>query len=124
MQADYQIKYSDIRISQYMEIQEKLILPNENTEIPLILCGDLNIAKSSKLKQMLESLNFINGPLIGELQYSSLGSNHELLDYILVKAKKIKFQTVERKIQNMSDILLINPIQLSDHHPVEGIFRW
>ena len=124
MQADYQTKYSNIRTSQYMEIQEKLILPNENSEIPLILCGDLNIARSSKLKLMLERINFMNGPLIGELQYSSMGSKHELLDYILVKKKNFKFKSIERRIQNMSVNLFIDPIQLSDHYPVEGIFKW
>ena len=124
MQADYQTKYSDIRTSQYTEIQQKLILPNENSEIPLILCGDLNISKPSNLKQMLTNLNFVNGPLIGELQYSSLDNNHELLDYILVKTKKFKLQSVERRIQNMSVNLFIDPILLSDHHAVEGIIKW
>ena len=124
LQADNQTKYSDIRTSQYMDINEKLILPYENSETPLILCGDLNISKQSKLNQMLKKLSVINGPLLGNLQHSSLGDNHELLDYILVKAKKIKFQSVERRIQNMSVNLSIDPIQLSDHYPVEGIFRW
>ena len=124
MQADYKTKYSDIRIKQYTEIQEKLILPNEGSEIPIILCGDLNISKQSKLKQMLEKLNLMNGPLIGELKYTSLENNHELLDYILVKAKIFKFQSVERRIQNMSVLLTIDPTKLSDHYPIEGIFRW
>ena len=124
MQADYKTNYSAIRTSQYMEIQEKLILPNENSSIPLILCGDLNISKSSKLKQMLVSLNIVNGPLFGKLQHSSLGSSLELLDYILVKTKKINFNSVERRVQNMSVHLTIEPIQLSDHYPIEGIFKW
>ena len=124
MQADYQTKYSDIRTSQYTEIQQKLILPNENSEIPLILCGDLNISKPSKLNQMLEKLNLMNGPMSGKLKHTSFGNNHELLDYILVKSKKIKFQSIERRILNMSDYLKIDPIQLSDHYPVEGIFKW
>jgi len=124
MQADYQTKYSNIRTSQYMEIQEKLILPNENPEIPVILCGDLNIARPSKLKLMLERINFMNGPLIGDLKYSSLGSKHELLDYILVKKKNFKFKSIERRIQDMSVNLFIDPIKLSDHYPIEGIFKW
>ncbi len=124
MQADYETTYSDIRTSQYTEIQDKLILPNENSAIPLILCGDLNISKQSKLNQMLGKLNFINGSLLGELQHSSLSENHELLDYILVKTIQFKFQSVERRIQNMSVYLAIDPIQLSDHYPIEGIFKW
>ena len=124
MQSDYTTQYSDVRISQYTEIQEELISPNENSEIPLILCGDLNITRPSKLKQMLKSLNIINGPLIGKLQYSSLGSSNELVDYILVKTDNFKFQSVERKIQNMSINLFIDPLQLSDHYPIEGTFRW
>ena len=124
MQADYLTKYSDIRTSQYTEIQQKLILPNENSKIPLILCGDLNISKPSKLNQMLEKLNFFNGPLSGKLKHTSLGNNHELLDYILVKSKKIKFQSIERRILNMSVYLNIDSIQLSDHYPIEGILKW
>ena len=124
MQADYRTKYSDIRTSQYTEIHQKLILPNENSEIPLILCGDLNISKPSKLNQMLEKLNFMNGPLSGKLKHTSLGNNHELLDYILVKSKKIKFQSIERRILNMSVYLNIDSIQLSDHYPIEGILKW
>ena len=124
MQADYLTKYSDIRTSQYTEIQQKLILPNENSEIPLILCGDLNISKPSKLNQMLEKLNFFNGPLSGKLKHTSLGNNHELLDYILVKSEKIKFQSIERRILNMSVYLNIDSIQLSDHYPIEGILKW
>ncbi len=124
MQADYDTKYSDIRTKQYTEIKEKLIFPLEDSEIPLILCGDLNISKQSQLNQMLEKLNFINGPLLGELRHSSLSENHELLDYILVKTKQFKFQSVERRIQNMSVYLAIDPIQLSDHYPIEGIFKW
>ncbi|MDP6937160.1 MAG: hypothetical protein QGF36_07025, partial [Candidatus Marinimicrobia bacterium] len=69
-------------------------------------------------------LNFINGPLLGELRHSSLSKKHELLDYILVKTKQFKFQSVERRIQNMSVYLAIDPIQLSDHYPIEGIFKW
>ena len=124
MQADFETTYSDIRTSQYTEIQEKLILPNENSARPLILCGDLNISKQSKLNQMLGKLNFINGPLLGELRHSSLSENHELLDYILVKTKQFKFHSVERRIQNMSFYLAIDPIQLSDHYPIEGILKW
>ena len=73
---------------------------------------------------MLETLNIINGPLAGKLHYSSLGRNHELLDYILVKMNQFKFKTIERRIQNMSVHLIIDPIQFSDHHPIEGIFKW
>ena len=124
MQADYRTKYSDIRTSQYTEIQQKLILPNENSKIPLILCGDLNISKPSKLNQMLEKLNFMDGPLSGKLKHTTLGNNHELLDYILVKSKKIKFQSIERRILNMSVYLNIDSIQLSDHYPIEGILKW
>ena len=62
----------------------------------------------------MEKLNFMNGPLSGKLKHTSLGNNHELLDYILVKSKKIKFQSIERRILNMSVDLNIDSIQLSD----------
>ena len=124
MQADYDAKYSDVRIKQYTEIKEKLLIPFEISEIPFILCGDLNISKLSKLTMMLETLNFLNGPLLGKVQYSSLNKNHELLDYILVKGNKFKYNTIERRIQDMSVYLKIDPNQFSDHYPVVGVIKW
>lgn len=123
MQAGIKKKYSDIRIDQYKEINRKLILPNEDFNIPIILCGDLNISKRIQLNQMLEKLDFINGPILGKEQYSLI-NNPKLLDYILVKTKEFKFKSVERRIQNISDNLINTTIQLSDHHAIEGLFKW
>ena len=127
MQADYETKYNDIRESQYVEIKDSLIYPNENIEIPIILFGDLNMSKPSELKLMLDKINFVNGPLIGKLKHSYLGDENydaELLDYILIKSNHFKFKEIECKIQDMSIHLKIDPMQLSDHHPIEGIFQW
>ncbi|SVE14296.1 uncharacterized protein METZ01_LOCUS467150, partial [marine metagenome] len=51
MQSDYNQNYSDIRISQYTEINDKLVQPHSKIGIPLILCGDLNISKQTKLQK-------------------------------------------------------------------------
>ena len=120
MQADYKKKYNNIRTQQYTEIYEKLILPNDKSEIPLILCGDLNISKPGKLKIMLEKLHLMNGPLSGDLQFSSTGKYQQLLDYILVKSDNFQFESIERKILDISK----NPKSLSDHYPIQGIFKW
>ena len=120
MQADYKKKYNNIRTQQYTEIYEKLILPNDKSEIPLILCGDLNISKPGKLKIMLEKLHLMNGPLSGDLQFSSTGEYQQLLDYILVKSDNFQFESIERKILDISK----NPKSLSDHYPIQGIFKW
>ena len=120
MQADYNKKNENIRIQQYTEIHEKLILPNKNNEIPLILCGDLNIYKPVQLMDMLEKLKLKNGPLVGSLQFSTTGKNAELLDYILVKSDNFQFESIERKILDISK----NPKSLSDHYPIQGIFKW
>ena len=124
LQSDYKKKYSNVRTNQYMEINENLILPYVKEEIPLIMCGDLNISKPSRLAPLLKKLKLENGLLSGKLQFSTIGQYKQLLDYILVKTENFKFQSVERKIQNMSGDLFTNPTQLSDHYPVEGIFRW
>ena len=124
MQSDYKTKYNMVRTDQYMEINENLILPYVKQEIPLIMCGDLNISKPSRLAPLLKKLKLENGFLSGKLQFSTIGQYKQLLDYILVKTETFKFQSVERKIQNMSGDLFTNPTQLSDHYPVEGIFRW
>jgi len=120
LQADYKTKYNKIRTQQYTEIYEKLILPNDKSEIPLILCGDLNISKPGKLKIMLEKLHLMNGPLSGDLQFSSTGKYQQLLDYILVKSDNFQFESIERKILDISK----NPKSLSDHCPIQGIFKW
>ncbi len=124
MQSDYKTKYNMVRTNQYTEINENLILPHVKQGIPLIMCGDLNISKPACLAPLLKKLKLENGFLSGKLQFSTIGQYKQLLDYILVKTETFKFQSVERKIQNMSSGLFINPAQLSDHYPVEGIFRW
>ena len=120
MQADYKKKYNNIRTQQYTEIYEKLILPNDKREIPLILCGDLNISMPVQLRKMLEKLKLDNGPLLGKLQFSSIGEDLELLDYILVKSDNLQFESIERKILDISK----NPKSLSDHYPIQGKFKW
>ena len=124
MQSDYKTKYNMVRTDQYTEINENLILPHVKQGIPLIMCGDLNISKPSRLAPLLKKLKLENGFLSGKLQFSTIGQYKQLLDYILVKTETFKFQSVERKIQNMSGNLFINSTQLSDHYPIEGIFRW
>ena len=124
MQSDYKKSYNDVRISQYTEIKAKLILPNEKKEAPMILCGDLNISQRSKLTEMLQSLNFVDGPLFGTLKHSTVSKNKELLDYILVKSKNIKFQSVKRKIIDLSKTIKGKKLLLSDHHPIEAVFIW
>ena len=124
MQSDYKIKYNMVRTNQYTEINENLILPHVKQGIPLIMCGDLNISKPSCLVPLLKKLKLKNGLLSGNLQFSTIGPYKELLDYILVKTETFKFHSVERKIQDMTGDLFINPAQLSDHYPVEGTFKW
>ena len=120
MQADYKKKYNNIRTQQYTEIYEKLVLPNDKSEIPLILCGDLNISIPVQLRKMLEKLKLDNGPLLGKLQFSSIGEDSELLDYILVRSDNYQFQSIERKILEISKKSKL----LSDHYPIQGIFKW
>ena len=118
LQADYKTKYHEIRTHQYTEIYKNLIIPNNDNEIPLILCGDLNISKPGHLGKMLEKLKFENGALLGELKISTTGNNPELLDYILVKSGDFQFKSIERKIIKMSP----NPNLFSDHYPIRGVF--
>ena len=124
MQSDYKTKYNAVRTSQYTEINESLILPNSKKGIPIILCGDLNISKPRILKIMLEKLHLLNGPISGELQFSTTGQYKEILDYILVKADKFKFKSIDRRIRDLSENMFEHPRLLSDHHAVEGIFKW
>ena len=124
MQSDSKTDYSDIRSSQYTEINENLILPNEESEASLILCGDLNISNPNKLKLLLQKLKLINGPILGTLQHSLVGRSKELMDYILVREDHSKFKSIKRRIIDFSNKLKGKEYNLSDHYPIEAVISW
>ena len=112
-----------MRSSQYSEINDGLILPNLKSGLPIFLCGDLNISKPPEFNALLDKLKFENGPLSGKILYSTLGDK-KLVDYILVKLEDFKIKSVERKIQEFSPKLLVNPFYYSDHYAIEMEIIW
>ena len=124
LQSDYKTNYSSIRRSQYDEINLGLILPYVKINKPLILCGDLNISNVVSLDKMLKHLNLKNGPLSGKLQFSTFSQPNELVDYILVKADKFRFKSIQRRIQDFSMDFLKYSTNMSDHYPIEANFIW
>ncbi len=121
LQSNNEKEYKDVRIEQYSEINQKLIIPYEQEKIPTILIGDFNISEDSDLENMLKKLKLQNGPLYGIIQNSIISTN-KLVDYILVKSNNSIFHSIKRKIVDFSkgsekDIY-------SDHYPIEGIFNW
>ena len=124
LQSDYKTNYSSIRRSQYDEINLGLILPYVKINKPLILCGDLNISNVVNLDKMLKHLNLKNGPLSGKLQFSTFSQPNELVDYILVKTDKIRFKSIQRRIQDFSMDFLEYSTNMSDHYPIEANFIW
>ena len=123
LQSDYEKEYRDLRSSQYSEINDGLILPNLKSGLPIFLCGDLNISKPPQLNALLDKLKFENGPLSGKILYSTLGDK-KLVDYILVKLEDFKIKSIERKIQEFSSKLLVNPFHYSDHYAIEMEIIW
>ena len=123
LQSDYEKEYRDVRSSQYSEINDGLILPNLKSGLPIFLCGDLNISKAPEFNALLDKLKFENGPLSGKILYSALGDK-KLVDYILVKLEDFKIKSVERKIQEFSSKLLVNPFHYSDHYAIELEIIW
>ena len=91
--------------------------------MPIFLCGDLNISKPPEFNALLDKLKFENGPLSGKILYSTLGDK-KLVDYILVKLEDFKIKSVERKIQEFSPKLLVNPFHYSDHYAIEMEIIW
>ena len=53
-----------------------------------------------------------------------LSPSKSLIPEIENSIKTINVKFVERKIQNVSDSLINNTIQLSDHYAIEGLFKW
>ena len=120
LQADYKIKYNNIRVKQYTQIKEELIVPFVHFKNPLFLCGDLNISEELILIEMLNKLDLVNGPLTGKIQHSFFDKNYFLLDYILMNQTKFKFHSIERRILD----ILINKMEFSDHYPIEAKLKW
>jgi len=128
LQSDNGDEYSMVRNSQYTQIQHELIEPNVDATSPLILCGDLNISQIKNLKKMLSFLNLKTGPLSSKLSFSNwtagLKNPKQLLDYILVKENTFSFETIQRKILEFTNFSNKNKFSMSDHNPIEAIFKW
>ena len=124
MQADYSTKYNQVREKQYLEIKEKLIIPFFDIEIPLLIGGDFNISDSFKLKEMLDAINFVYNPTKGNIKHTSLVNKNIIVDYILINKENIDLYNLNHKILNIEKILRINPLELSDHYPIEGLLTW
>ena len=124
MQSDYEKKYDLVRKHQYLEIHNKLIIPNDNFGTPLILIGDLNIDNPRKLKILLQKLNLKNGPLMGNIQHSLIDTGKKLADYILINEGNSKFKSIKRKIIDFSINFKGKNLEFSDHYPIEAIIVW
>lgn len=64
-------KRENIRIKQYQQIRDELLVPFERDDVPQFVCGDFNVIKKSKrYVPMLEILNADDGPLNASITYA------------------------------------------------------
>ena len=66
-------KRENIRIKQYQQMRDELLVPFERDDVPQFVCGDFNtIKKSKRYVPMLELLNADDGPLNTSITYAEL----------------------------------------------------
>lgn len=130
MQAGNSAKKNEVRISQLLQLKEKLLEKYQKEQVPQIICGDFNIPKSDNkhYKLITESLDVTDGPYESSLQYTydthqnelATGSNYqEVLDYIFVKENKRKTFFSKRNIIAFNGKWHSSRKSLSDHFAVE-----
>lgn len=137
----YQSDKSDIvpRRNQFHIISNFIKESNIPKRQPVIIAGDLNIdaiGNKSEYNYMLELLNAIHPPMIGQVYSYDPNSNYfvknqgqikgEMLDYILVEKSHLK------AIKSLNHIIKLKAFypwkngikDLSDHYPVQGYFNF
>lgn len=125
----------EIKLSQYQELAG-LLRAHQNYGVPQLLCGDFNTEKSNAdlYPKMLHVLQVEDGPLSGELQYTSDHllndmdsydpNNREVIDYILYKGNGVEpvysYREVVRPMHRWSK----KHQDLSDHFGVRLRIRF
>lgn len=125
----------EIKLSQYQELAG-LLRAHQNYGVPQLLCGDFNTAKTDQdlYPKMLTILQAEDGPLAGELKYTSdhvlndmcpkKSKEQEVIDYILYKGNGVQPMYVYREVVRPLARWNKKHQDLSDHFGVRMRIRF
>ncbi len=120
-----------IRQKQLGEIRDKLLLPNNISDIPQIICGDFNtdMDDSRNYSNMLVTLDARNGDLSGDVKttYDEIDNTlakiangrKRIIDYVLVRNERF-VECIERTIHTFVKPEATKKQFLSDHYAIEA----
>ncbi|MBS1979113.1 MAG: endonuclease/exonuclease/phosphatase family protein [Bacteroidetes bacterium] len=121
------------KVQQYHEL-ERLLRVYHNDNVPQIICGDFNIhaGNDGLYANLLSTLQVTDGMLNSPFRFSYDGRNNdlcsgsvqELIDHILLRTGNWKAVTNERSILRPHQQWHQRHKDLSDHYPVEAVFRF
>lgn len=136
LQAERGARFDSIRESQFREIYNRCIVPNNMPNIPVLVTGDLNtrLSTENQYNSMLQILNVKDGKLTGEFKFTYGGvlndlkgkavSKGKLLDYVLIDANGTNIKPGERKVKVFQKQWKKGKKDLSDHYAVEAILKF
>jgi endonuclease/exonuclease/phosphatase family metal-dependent hydrolase len=134
--------------SQYQQLYDELLKPNEKKGIPQFICGDFNTIKElpknlpanlpknfaqriARYETMLQTLQASDGDLDGEHQYTMDRPNNDLcekrkefrllLDYFLFRPMTSNLTIAKRKVQIIRYPWRTGNQDLSDHFALEAV---
>lgn len=125
----------EIKLSQYQELAG-LVRAHQNYGVPQLLCGDFNTAKSNNdlYPKMLNILQAEDGPLSGELQFTSDHllndmdsydpTDRDVIDYILYKGNGVQPAFIYREVVRPMARWSKKHQDLSDHFGVRMRIRF
>lgn len=121
----------NIKLEQYEELAG-LVKDHQKPGVPQILCGDFNTRASDNFlyPRMLETLGATDGPLTGELQYTSdhllndmstyRPEDREVIDFILYKGNGLEPRFIQRSVLRYTYRWHKGHQDLSDHFAVKA----
>lgn len=114
---------------------KRLAVTYAHPGVPQFMMGDFNIGKSNPdlYGSMLDSLRALDGPISGELQYTSdhmlndmsnYGPSRDVIDFILYKPNGDKAPQITRYVRRYRASWRKSNSDLSDHFAVWAEIRW
>jgi len=119
-----------VRFAQLNELNDNLIKPFSNPEIPMIICGDFNTDRDfpEQYRSILRILDCQDGNLSGEEkttfgfltdQESPAAEKPRQLDYIFTRNSSF-LESISRRVAVITESFQNRQLHLSDHHGVEA----
>lgn len=123
---------AEVRLSQVAAIQEELLEPYAQPDVPQIICGDFNIAKGTDTYQKtLDILKVEDGDLKGKRNATydrendmNNGEVRRIIDFIFYRSNGRKTKSIVRHIPKIQHRWHKKHIDLTDHNPVEAVITW